>query len=189
MNRFGCVNNEEIDCFIDNITPKNTIKSRNSVWNQFMKFCVQRKYVLSNDKTVAELCNILKDWAGNMKKEDGSDYKEYSLKYMWNSTAKTLQEIYLKKFNMKIDLFQGIEFKSAPDAQNAKRRELQNFSEKRKQSSTALSLKHIHDIIDKLDEQTPDCLQKILFTTIYVMSLLTTLKVGKCHITHLYFPP
>ncbi|CAH1111534.1 unnamed protein product [Psylliodes chrysocephalus] len=99
-----------------------------------------------------------------MKKEDGSDYKEYSLKCMWNSTAKTLQEIYyLKKFNRKIDPFQGVEFKSARDARNAKRRELQKFSEKRKRSSTALSLKHIHDIIDKLDEQTPDGLQKIFY--------------------------
>ncbi|CAH1108456.1 unnamed protein product [Psylliodes chrysocephalus] len=98
-----------------------------------------------------------------MKKEDGSDYKEYSLKCMWNATAKTLPEIYLKQFNIKIDRFQGIEFKSARDARNAKRRELQKFSEKRKQSSTALSLKHIHDIIDKLDEQTPDSLQKIFY--------------------------
>ena len=43
MSRFGHVYDEEIDKVIKKTTPKNTVKSNNSVWKQFMELYAKKK--------------------------------------------------------------------------------------------------------------------------------------------------
>ncbi|CAF4868493.1 unnamed protein product [Pieris macdunnoughi] len=76
-----------------------------------------------------------------MKKMDGEDYKEGTIKTMWNQTAKLLQEKYLNDFDIKINPFSDAAFKTARGARDAKRKALQSIPEKRRASAAALEEK------------------------------------------------
>ncbi|KAJ3646224.1 hypothetical protein Zmor_023819 [Zophobas morio] len=161
--RFGRNTPKEIDDSITNITPLNTKNSRNSIWRQFEKFCGERKYVFDGNTSTEKLAVILKDWGYNMKKVDGNDYKEAVIKTMWNVTAKQLQELYFNKFGIKFDPFVDLEFKGSRNARDAKRRNLQIQPEKRKTSSSILTLEEYNKILKIYNEDTPDGLQKMFF--------------------------
>jgi hypothetical protein len=109
---------------------KNTLISDNSVWKQFKVFCEARGYKLEENTSVPTLANILKDWGFNMKRCNGEDYKEAVFKTMWNKTAKLMQDWYYNKFSRVIDPFKDVEFKSARDARNTKRKILQKHVKK-----------------------------------------------------------
>ena len=63
----------------------NTKKSIDSVWKQFQHFCDERKYILNKETTVSELALILKDFAFNMRRNDGEEFKEGVVKTLWNT--------------------------------------------------------------------------------------------------------
>ena len=92
--RFGCVSFDEINDNIDKCVPDNTKKTRNSIWKQFTSFCESRQYQLLETSKEEDIANILKDWAFNMRKKNGEDYKESVVKTLWNVTAKQIQEMY-----------------------------------------------------------------------------------------------
>ncbi|KAJ9598407.1 hypothetical protein L9F63_010929 [Diploptera punctata] len=73
-----------------------------------------------------------------MRKANGDEYKEYTVKTMWNVTAKMLQEKYLQVCGRVFNPFTDVEFKSAREARNAKRKELKKIPEKRKVSAIRL---------------------------------------------------
>ena len=52
-----------------------------------LQYTGTRGYILTSSTSKKELANTLKDWAFNMRKIDGSDYKEV-VKAMWNISAK-----------------------------------------------------------------------------------------------------
>ncbi|KAJ3649712.1 hypothetical protein Zmor_021437 [Zophobas morio] len=118
---------------------KNTRKSHSSVWSQFENFCSERNYILQASTTPEEISNILMDYAYNMKKVDGSDYKESCVKTMWNVTAKLVQEKFFNEYQISINPFNDLCFKKARNARDSKRRELQAQADKRKVSSVALT--------------------------------------------------
>lgn len=159
-NRFG---QENIEKLIQNFTPLNTVKTKKSIWNQFEQFCNFRNYKLESDTTIQEIAEILEDWGANMKKSNGEDYKEYSLKTIWNVTAKQIQEKYYSEYKISFNPFQDIEFKKGRDVRNAKRKELQRCVDKRKQSAAALEEEEYTRIIDSCDEKTPLGLQMKFF--------------------------
>lgn len=163
MNRFGNISEESIKENIINSVPINTKNNKSCIWRQFMTFCESRNYVLERGTTVCKISNILLDWAYNMRKINGENYKEYVVKTMWNSTAKMLQEKYFQEFNIKFDPFTDIIFKEARDARNAKRKELQSIPEKRKISSTAVNKAQIIKMAKLWDENEPEGLQKKFF--------------------------
>lgn len=163
MNRFGSTTEENIKAAVLNTVPKNTIKTKASIWKQFMQFCSERNYNLDGNTPVAEIARILEDWAYNMKKRDGTDYKEYVIKTIWNTTAKCIQEKYFSEFGAIFDPFKDIIFQSARSAKNAKRRELQSKPDKRKTSATALTKEEIIKMMNLWDENTPNGLQKKFF--------------------------
>ncbi|CAF4832920.1 unnamed protein product [Pieris macdunnoughi] len=103
-----------------------------------------------------------------MKKMDGEDYKESTIKTMWNQTAKLLQEKYLNDFDIKINPFSDAAFKTARGARDAKRKALQSIPEKRRASAAALEEKDWDTMTTVWDEETPDGLQKKLFMIISV---------------------
>lgn len=157
--RFGCQDQSDIERMIKSATPANTVRTKQSVWHQFEQFCKVRKYELGRNKTKTELASILQDWAVNMRKANGEEYKEYSVKTIWNITAKILQEKYHNEFNFTFNPFSDIDFKMARDARNAKRKDLQLQPSKRKESSVALEEKEYDEVIDINREEEPEGLQ------------------------------
>lgn len=160
MDRFGADSLDVIDKNIKKSVPDNTVKSKTSVWNQFSAFLETRKYVLDADTTIEKIAEILKDWAHNMKKANGEDYKEKVVKTMWNQTAKMVQEKYYNEFHREIDPFKSLIFQSARDARNAKRRQLQADPTKHVTSASALDKKDI------------DAMLKVLLLLLLFKSLL-----------------
>lgn len=160
MSRFGTFSLKNIEESINNNKPVNTVRSEHYIWNQFTEFCDSRKYTLGEDQTDEELANILQDWAYNMRKKDGTEYKETVVKLMWNVTAKLLQTQYLNDYKRSIDPFKGDNFEKARHAKHTKRKELQRLPEKRKVSASALTVEEIKTIALNYDENTPDGLQK-----------------------------
>lgn len=163
MSRFGSATVSNIKTSIKNSIPKNTINTKESIWKQFREFCREKGYELLNTTTTIEIANILRDWAFNMKKKNGEDYKEYVVKTIWNSTANMVKEKYFNDYNIVIDPFSDIIFKEARDARNAKRKELQKLPEKRKLSSSALDKSEILKMAKSWDENDPEGLQKKFF--------------------------
>ena len=166
MNRFGTATEEEININVQKSEPENTVKSKKSIWKQFMSFCTEKNYTLNENTAVSQLSSILKDWAFNMRKRNGEEYKDYTVKTIWNVTAKLLMEKYFNEYGIKINPFEQIEFKSARDAKAAKRRNLQYSEDKRKQSAAFLTYNQLKTLIDNCDEETPGGLQKKVFFTL-----------------------
>ncbi|KAK4880611.1 hypothetical protein RN001_008757 [Aquatica leii] len=91
----------------------------------------------------------------HMKKCNGEDYKDSTLKTMWNTTAKMVQELYFNSFNVKMDPFSDIEFKSARAARDGRRKHLQTIAEKRKVSSVTILDDNYEKMIDVWNEDIP----------------------------------
>ncbi|KAG5884571.1 hypothetical protein JTB14_006596 [Gonioctena quinquepunctata] len=125
-----------------------------------MEFCCEREYELSEHRSLEELALILKDWAVNMRKKDGSEFKEATVKTMWNVSFKLLQEKYYNDYNIMIDPFNNTVFKPARDARDAIRKKLQADPCKRKSSSVSLNLSEVNKIILLWDENTPEGLMR-----------------------------
>jgi hypothetical protein len=92
-------------------------------------------------------------------------YKETVIKFNWNVTAKLLQEKFFTEFNLKIEPFSDLEFKSARQARDAKRKELQVNIEKRKKSSVAFTPLEHNQLQKDWSENTPEGLQKKFYFT------------------------
>lgn len=161
--RFGERSNTQIDTDIINNVPKNTLKSRKSIWGQFNKFMSEKQYKLDEFTSPLEINDILKSWAANMKKMDGTDYKEGVVKQMWNCTAKIVQEMYFNTWNIKINPFSDAVFQSSRQARDATRKKLQILPGKRTNSAGALTETEYLKIVSGFDENTPVGLQKIFF--------------------------
>lgn len=159
--RFGEKSLQNINIEIEKRVPINTVRSKKSVWAQFEKFCGNRSYDVTNQAlSVIELADILKDWGYNMRKADGSHYKEVVVKQMWNSVAKQIQVMYFNKFNTTIDPFGDVAFKGARNARDTLRKKLQQQPEFRKSSAALFTNMEVYQMINIYDENTPDGLQK-----------------------------
>lgn len=160
VNRWGDVGEDTINEQIDNLVPKNTTINKQSQWRQFMDFCKSKNFEINENTTVPEIASILKSWAFNMKRKDGTDYKEAVIKTLWNNIAKTLQEMYFKQHNLKFNPFEDIEFIEARKARDSKRKQLQGISNKRKVSAAAFTMEEHNKMQKVWDENTPEGLQK-----------------------------
>lgn len=163
MERFGSHSIKEIYTSITNSTPVNTVKNKNFVWRQFVTFCEKRSFTLERNTTVNEIAKILTDWAFNMRKQNGDEYKEHTIKTIWNVTAKMTMEKFHDEFGITFNPFLDIEFKTAREAKNSKRKQLQKEPEKRKESSVALKYNEFKMMVNNCNEETPHGLQKKLF--------------------------
>lgn len=161
--RFGLKSKLEIRQAISENVPVNTIKSKSSVWNQFSSFLLQRGFTLKKTTSIEEIASILEDYAFNMKKQNGDDYKELSIKSIWNSTAQMVQDKFYKEFDIQINPFSDLAFKSARLARDTKRKQLQAIQNKRKVSSAALTVENIIEMAKTYDEEHPEGLQKKIF--------------------------
>lgn len=76
ISRFSATLNEVTNQKFDEIIPSNTKKNQNLTYRQFLTFCEKRNYTLDAENSNKRLAFILKNWAFNMRKIDGSDYME-----------------------------------------------------------------------------------------------------------------
>lgn len=109
------------------------------------------------------LAEILTNWAFNMRKQNGEEYKEFTVKTIWNITAKLLMNKFFTEYKIMFNPFTDIEFKTARDAKNAKRKLLQTDPAKRKESAVFLKYDEFHNMVRGCDEDTPDGLQRKVF--------------------------
>ncbi|KAJ9584896.1 hypothetical protein L9F63_020751 [Diploptera punctata] len=174
--RFGCASNEDINEIIQQSKPKNPQGNRKYIWSQFDRFCQQRNYVLTSETPTKDIANILKDWGVNMRKINGEEYKEYTLKTMWNVTAKMIQEKYFIEHHRDFNPFIDQEFNDARRARNAKRKILQNIPEKRKVSAVTLKSDEYEAMINNCNEKTPEGLQMKFF---FIASLELAWRMGE----------
>lgn len=144
MSRFGNANVQSINALIKEKIPRNTTYSHKYIWGIFMEFCCEREYELNEHRSLEELALILKDWAVNMRKKDGTEFKEATVKTMLSVTCP----------------FNSIVFKPARDARDAIRKKLQADPCKRKSSSVSLNLSEVNKIILLWDENTPEGLMR-----------------------------
>ena len=59
MSRFGTESKQNIQKAIVEVTPRNTVKTRSSIWNQFSEFCQEKNYKLFADTPVNQICSYL----------------------------------------------------------------------------------------------------------------------------------
>lgn len=161
--RFGNNSINEIESTIKQSIPRNTMKTKKSAWEQFRMFLDARNYTLEKDTSEQVIAKILEDYGFNMKKRDGTDYTEASVKTLWNTTAQMVQEKYFLEFNIKIDPFKDITYKFARLARDTKRKKLQAEPETRKRSSNAFTKEELMEMVESYSEDNPDGLQKKFF--------------------------
>ncbi|KAK9882627.1 hypothetical protein WA026_022264 [Henosepilachna vigintioctopunctata] len=152
MKRFGTSSGPEIDKEIEDLTPQNTVKTHKYVWKQFSEFCERRNYKLCAQASEEQLASIFKDWAFNMKRADGTEYEEDTIRTIWNISAKLVQKKFYEEFNRETNPFRGVIFEDARKARAAKRKKLQAIPEKRKTNSVALKAEEISKIISIFEE-------------------------------------
>lgn len=163
LNRWGQISDFSIDEAVNKSVPRNTVINKQSQWRQFMDFCESKNYIINKNTTICELASIMKDWAFNMRRKDGEDYKESVIKTLWNNTAKTLQDIFFKEHKIKFNPFEDIDFQEARKARDSKRKQLQTIQEKRKISAVAFTSDENMKMQKIWDENTPEGLQKKFF--------------------------
>ena len=158
--RFGNKTVFEIRNAVKESQCRNTARTQDSIWKQFTEFCEIRKFPLNKAVEMNEVASILEDYAFNANRKDGSEYKEATLKTIWNTTAKLVQQLYFKKFNITMNPFMDIDFESARKARDSRRKKLQAIPGKRKISSCAIDEVNYRKMINHWDEDTPSGLQK-----------------------------
>jgi hypothetical protein len=182
--RFGDFKLAQISSAAENSIPINTVKSKLSVWMQFSQFCRNRNYILEQNTSLNKLNEILADWAFNMRKTNGDDYKESVIKTMWNNTTKQVQEYYFKKWNIIFDPFKDIIFESSRKARDAKRRILQGIIEKRRESSAPFSHDDYMKILNFWKEDNPEGLQRKFYHIAAVELAWRGGEASNCLISH-----
>lgn len=100
FHRFATTSTVTIDQITSENENRNTKRTKNTAWKMFMDFCNDRSYELLPTTTPERLDTILKDFAFNMRKTDGTDYKECTIKTLWNLTAKLLMDKYWNEFKV-----------------------------------------------------------------------------------------
>jgi hypothetical protein len=135
-----------------------------------------KNYKIEETSGTQFLAKIMQDYAYNMKRLNGEDYKEGCVKTIWNVTAKMLQEKFNAEYNRIIDPFGDIIFQGARAARDTKRKELQARPEKRKENATALTDVEQKNIISLWDEDTPVGLQRKFY---HIASVELTWRGGE----------
>mmetsp|Transcript_12627 Transcript_12627/g.16962 ORF Transcript_12627/g.16962 Transcript_12627/m.16962 type:complete len:240 (+) Transcript_12627:85-804(+) len=126
-------------------------------WRTFEHFLNSSSPPLVFDPKTAtdkEINSLLKKFAFNVRKENGDDYKDMSLKNIWNNIAKQIEEKIFASQQREIDIFEGLPFLEARNARGAKRSVLQKDPTKRVVHATPVSSNEAKAML-VLGEQTP----------------------------------
>jgi hypothetical protein len=158
------MNDEEIEKKLLERMPMNTRSSQNMCWRIFSRFLLEFGLAFNpNTATNAEMNELLKRVAFNARKLDGSDYKDESLKSIWNSIAKQMMNQVFKATGRNVNIFRDPAFQEARDAKFVKRRDLQKDPSKRKVSATPLTAEESRAIMEVWGIDTPEGINRSLF--------------------------
>lgn len=130
------------------------------------------------------LSKILEDWALNMKKLDGSDYKERAIKTIWNVTAKVLQAKYEHEYRRKFNPFTDELFATARKAKNSKMKELGSCPLKRRLNTEVFTIDEYRRMLESCDENCPEGLQKKFFIIASYELFWRSGEARKCKVDH-----
>jgi hypothetical protein len=157
------MDDQEIEKQLATRMQKNTRTSKESQWRQFERFLEDEKKVFDPSQGDEDINYLLKRFAFNMRKVDGDDYKDDSLKSAWNSVAKQIMEKVYKATGRNINIFKDPVFQEARDSKFVKRRELQKNPLKRKVSATPLTATESRSMISLWGTETPEGLNRTVF--------------------------
>jgi hypothetical protein len=160
------MNDNEINELIATRDPPNTVNTKRSHWKVFSRFLAQEKPPLVLDlKTATDqtLNLFLKRFVFNVRKLDGENFKDESLKAIFNSVAAQLNDKIFECQNRKINIFEDAAFKEARDGKTVKRRDLQKDPLKRKVSASALTAGEAEAMINCWGIDTPEGLNRTIF--------------------------
>lgn len=103
--RFGSADSQEIDSAIETLVPEGTKRAKEHLDRVFQRFLLAKniQYDLST-MTDEVICSLLKNFAFNVQKKDGNDYKDKVLKGMWNGLAKKITEDIWKSQQRRISM-------------------------------------------------------------------------------------
>jgi hypothetical protein len=158
------MDDQEIERKLLERTPQNTRATQTMCWRLFSRFL--RDFGLEfNPNTVKDedINDLLKKFAFNARKLDGTDYKDESLKSIWNSIAKQVMNQVYKATGRSLNIFKDPAFQTARDSKFVKRRDLQKDPTKRKVSATPLTAEESMEIINIWGTDTPDGINRTLF--------------------------
>ena len=86
--RQGTVNERENGNIIESSVPKDTVVNKQSHWRQFSEFCGAKNCKIDVTMTIPESAMIFLDYVLNVRRRDGTHYKECIIKTLWNERAK-----------------------------------------------------------------------------------------------------
>jgi hypothetical protein len=157
------MNDQEINKRLEDRTPLNTRNSRVTAWKRFTTFLEETGEVFDDKWTDDQINQALKRFAFNIRKYNGEDYKDESLKSNWNCVAKQIMNQVYKGTGRNINIFKDPAFQEARDSKFMKRQELQKDPTKRKVSATPLTAEESQEIISVWGIDTPEGLNRTLF--------------------------
>jgi hypothetical protein len=158
------MNDKQIAEKLANRMPKSTKSSKESNWRQFRRFLEVEKLLFDeNTSTNADINTLLTKFAFNMRTIEGEDYKDESLKTVWNSVAKQIMTLVFKATGRTMNIFEDLVFQEARDSKFIKRQELQKIPSKRKVSATPLTAEECQLMIEFWGTDTPNGMNRTLF--------------------------
>jgi hypothetical protein len=158
------MNDQDIERKLLERTPTNTRSTQTMCWRIFGRFLLEFGLAFNpNTATNEEINDLMKKFAFNARKLDGMDYKDESLKSIWNSIAKQIMNQVFKATGRAVNIFRDPDFQSARDAKFVKRRDLQKDPTKQKVSATPLTAEESMEIINFWGTDTPDGINRTLF--------------------------
>ena len=141
-------------------------KQKESYWRVFERFLAEPSNNVSFHPATSnrqEICRVMKKFAFNMKKENEDSYCDSSMKTIWNSVAKQINEKFFQEQQQTINIFEDPAFKAARAARDTARSLIQKIPEKRKVSASAVTAEEAIAMVNVWGIDTPQGLNMTLF--------------------------
>ena len=144
--RFVSFSEEEIASFLDSNENRNTARKTKNDLELFKAFLKEKEYDLEPEEIPPEtLDNLLKLFVLGMRKQDGSDYEQSSLRCIISSI-----EIHLRKNNYIYSIIKSVEFAGTREVLKSKQKSLKSCGKGDKPNAArSLTTSEINELYDK----------------------------------------
>jgi hypothetical protein len=161
--RFGTRSAEEVNSFVKEFGENpNTQRGIEQVQRLFQDFC-KEKSIDYEPSTITddEINSLLQNFIVNVRRKDGTDYKERVIKGLFNSLASNIIMKDVKRDqNRVISIFTDPSFEGARKARSAKRKELQKDPTRRTVNAAAIPQDDKMKMMQLYTDDTPDGLNR-----------------------------
>lgn len=163
QNRFGTRSADEIESFKAEFGENaNTTAGIRRVKGMFLDFCVEKE-IKYDPATITdeELNQLLENFIVNVRKRDGTEYKELVIKVIFNSLASNVLMKDIKAAQKRdISIFKDDAFAGSRKAKKAKRRQLQHDPQKRTVNAAAISQEDKLKMLALYSDENPSDLNR-----------------------------